>query len=151
MFSPFYFFYLQVTSPEDDELETTLKFLSNKYKTVIITIINKSHTEKEGLLDLFLRGLRGGAGTDYLNDRILFVAVDQVALSRCNEIRLNCYKLEMSSPDLLKGVAYKKDVENMWMKTYFLRMVLKRGYSFVFTVRHGCNKLKLLQDYKNMI
>ncbi|XP_078162811.1 uncharacterized protein LOC144557997 [Carex rostrata] len=148
MFSPFYFFYLQVTSPEDDELETTLKFLSNKYKTVIITIINKSHTKKEGLLDLFLRGLRGGAGTDYLNDRILFVAVDQVALSRCNEIQLNCYKLEMSSPDLLKGVAYKKDVENMWMKTYFLRMVLKRGYSFVFT---NVDVLWLRNPLKNFV
>jgi Nucleotide-diphospho-sugar transferase len=150
---PLTLFCLQVTSPEDDELETTLKFLSNKYKTVIITIINNLHTEEEGLLDLFLRGLRGGKETDHIIDRILFVAADQVAFNRCTEMRLNCYKLCMSSQDLSRGVVNKKDgfVDNMWIKSYFLRTVLKCGYSFIFTVRHGHKKFKFQQKIVNMI
>lgn len=148
-----YIFCVQVSSPKDDELETDLKFLSNEDKTVIIAILNESHTEKGGLLDLFLRGQRGGIETDHLIDRILFVAVDQVAFGRCTEMLLNCYKLERSSRDLSRGVVNKEDgfVENIWIKSYFLGMVLKRGYSFVFTVRHGCEKFKFLQDIINMI
>ncbi|KAJ3706983.1 hypothetical protein LUZ61_010688 [Rhynchospora tenuis] len=129
----------KVSRPEDDELITALKFLSNENRTVIITIINKSDTMEEGMLNLFLKGLRGGKETDYLIDRILFVAVDQVALSRCTEMQLNCYNLEMNTRNLSQGPIFKKDgfVDNMWMKSYFLRTVLKHGYSFIFTVRQS--------------
>ncbi|KAJ4799857.1 Nucleotide-diphospho-sugar transferase family protein [Rhynchospora pubera] len=133
-FTLYLFICLQVSRPEDDELKTALKFLSNENRTVIITIINKSHTEEEGMLDLFLKGLRGGKETDYLIDRILFVAVDQVALSRCTEMQLNCYKLEMSTRNLSQGPSSELNlVDDMWTKSYFLGMVLKLGYSFIFT------------------
>ncbi|XP_071727232.1 uncharacterized protein At1g28695-like [Rutidosis leptorrhynchoides] len=121
-----------------DELEAALEGASNANKTVIIAVMNKAYTEGEkSMFDIFLDGFWLGEDTRQLKDHLLIVAVDQTAFERCMFLRLHCYRLKSdegqdyyASEKLFLTVDF---IKMMWLRTGFLRDVLRRGYNFVFT------------------
>ncbi|XP_008794927.3 uncharacterized protein LOC103710807 [Phoenix dactylifera] len=118
-----------------DELETALQEASMGNKTLIISVLNQAYVEENGMLDLFLRSLREGDGTEFLIEHLLIVAVDQIAFNRCKILKLHCYQLATDGVDFSKEQLYMSDGFNnmMWQRILFLGDVLKRGYSFIFT------------------
>ncbi|KAK1306833.1 Uncharacterized protein QJS10_CPA10g01034 [Acorus calamus] len=73
-----------------DELDRVLQQASRGYnKTLIITVLNKAYTEKNGMLDLFLRSFRLGKGTKPLLDRLLLTADTDVMWLRNPFLKLN--------------------------------------------------------------
>lgn len=110
-------------------------------KTVIITIINKAYVEGDKpMLDMFLDSFWLGENTWELVDHLLLVAVDQTSFQRCQFLRLHCYRLEMDDGGGVDSNGEKlfmsdSFIKMMWSRTLFLEDVLKRGYSFIFTVR----------------
>ncbi|PON58848.1 Nucleotide-diphospho-sugar transferase [Parasponia andersonii] len=124
-----------------DELEAALAKASMENKTVIIAVINKAYADEEiggdsTMLDLFLRSFWLGEDTRPLLNHLLLVAVDQTAHERCQFLKLNCYKLETDGVDFTEEKLYMSPgfLKMMWRRTWFLLEVLKRGYSFIFTV-----------------
>ena len=110
-------------------------------KTVIIAVVNKAYAVQDvkadtTMLDLFIESFWQGEGTRELIDHLVVVAVDQTAYDRCRFLRLNCYKLETDGVDFGGEKIYMSQdfIQMMWRRTWFLLEVLKRGYSFVFTV-----------------
>ncbi|TVU45240.1 hypothetical protein EJB05_04718, partial [Eragrostis curvula] len=138
-----------------DDLEVALRgaaYADNK--TLILTVLNKAYAEEDGLLDLFVESLRGGEGTAQLIDHVLFVAMDAPAFQRCRSFSgLRCYLLrpEDGAGDLSSEQLYMSDgfIRMMWRRIRFLGDVLKRGYSFIFTVSlrprniYACKRLPL--------
>ncbi len=112
-------------------------------KTVIITIINKAYADQDiradtTMLDLFLESFWLGEDTRSLLDNLFIVAVDQTAYDRCLFLRLNCYRLATDGVDFGGEKVYMSEdfIKMMWRRTQFLIEVLKRGYSFIFTVSY---------------
>jgi hypothetical protein len=122
-----------------DALEAALSEASMGNRTVIITIVNKAYVEGDKpMLDMFLDSFWLGKDTRELVDHLLLVAVDQTSFERCKFLRLHCYLLEMDGGlDSNSEKLYMSDgfIKMMWRRTLFLGDVLKRGYSFIFTVR----------------
>ena len=133
-----------VTS-DKDALEAALSEASMENKTVVIAIVNKAYVEGDKpMLDLFLDSLWLGEDTRKLVDHLLLVAVDETSFERCKFLRLHCYRLQMDDGVDSNGEkVYMSDsfIKMMWRRTLFLREVLKRDYSFVFTV---CFYLKFM-------
>lgn len=127
-----------VTS-DKDALEAALSEASMENKTVVIAIVNKAYVEGDKpMLDLFLDSLWLGEDTRKLVDHLLLVAVDETSFERCKFLRLRCYRLQMDDGVDSNGEkVYMSDsfIKMMWRRTLFLGEVLKRDYSFVFTVR----------------
>lgn len=119
-----------------DDLGTALKSASMANKTVIISILNEAYAEENGLLDLFLRSLREGEDTKFLINHLLLVAVDKVAFRRCKLLGHHCYQLVTEGVDFSEEVLYMSEgfIKMMWRRTLFLGDVLRRGYSFIFTL-----------------
>lgn len=112
-------------------------------KTVIIAVVNKAYADQgikadTTMLDLFLESFWLGENTRPLLDHLLLVAMDQTAYDRCLFRRLNCYKLVTGGVDYGGEKIYMSEefIKMMWKRTHFLLEVLKRGYSFIFTVRY---------------
>ena len=131
-----------VEAPQD-ELESALAKASMKNKTVIIAVINRAYADQEmkadtTMLDIFLDSFWLGEDTKKLRDHLLLVAVDQTAYDRCQFLRLNCFRLETNGVDFRGEKLYMSQdfIKMMWRRTLFLFEVLKRGYSFIFTVRN---------------
>ncbi|XP_021822791.1 uncharacterized protein At1g28695-like [Prunus avium] len=124
-----------------EELLATLDKASIGNKTVIIAVINKAYAVQEvkadtTMLDLFIESFWQGEDTRHLLDHLVLVAVDQTAYDRCQFLRLNCYRLETDGVDFGGEKLYMSQdfIKMMWTRTWFLLEVLKRGYSFIFTV-----------------
>ena len=125
------------------ELESALAKASMKNKTVIIAVINRAYADQEmkadtTMLDIFLDSFWLGEDTKKLRDHLLLVAVDQTAYDRCQFLGLNCFRLETDGVDFRGEKLYMSQdfIKMMWRRTLFLFEVLKRGYSFIFTVRN---------------
>ena len=106
-------------------------------------MVNKAYAEQDvesdsTMLDIFLSSFWVGEGTRSLIHHILLVAVDQVAYDRCMFLKMNCFRLEMETDgvDFEGEKVYMSEdfIKMMWRRTWFLLEVLKRGYTFVFTV-----------------
>ncbi|XP_034203873.1 uncharacterized protein At1g28695-like [Prunus dulcis] len=126
------------TNSKEDELESALyKASMGTYKTVIVAIVNKAYVEGDNpMLDLFLDGFWHGEDTRGLISQLLLVAVDQTSLERCKFLHLHCHKLEADDPaDFEAEKLYMSQdfINMMWRRTLFLKEMLKRGYSFIFT------------------
>lgn len=139
-----------------DELEEALARASTtgKNKTVIIAVVNKAYVEGDKpLLDIFLDGFWFGEGTRALVDHLLLVAMDDTSFDRCKFLRLHCYRLGGritwgdDDDSTEEHVFMSQDfVQMMWKRTRFLGEVLRRGYSFVFTVSFGYAKINLISS-----
>ncbi|KAG6466597.1 hypothetical protein ZIOFF_075595 [Zingiber officinale] len=127
-----------------DELEASLERLSMPNKTLIIAVLNKAYIEQNGMLQLFLQGFREGHDTCFLIHHLLFVAVDQASFDHCLAQHLNCYKLVADGVDFSAEAFYNSNefLDMMWRRTQFLGDVLRRGYSFIFTVSEKLHKSK---------
>lgn len=131
------------TTSYRDELEAALSKASmGKKSAVIIAIVNKAYIDQgeKPMLDMFLDSFWVGEDTRELVDSLLLVAVDQRSFERCKFLRLHCYKLELLDDGVMDPNGeklYMSDdfIKMMWRRTLFLGDVLKRGYSFIFTVR----------------
>ena len=126
-----------------DELDFALEKAAMANKTVVIAVINKAYADQgvkddTTMLDVFLSSFWMGEDTRRLLDHLLLVAVDQTSYDRCRFQRLNCFKLETEGVDFGGEKLYMSDEFNkmMWRRTLFLLDVLKRGYSFIFTVNN---------------
>lgn len=129
---------------QKDELQIALEKASMPDKTVIIAIINAAYVEPyeneyPTMFDLFLEGFWAGEGVRSLVDHLLVVAMDEKAYQRCEFRRMNCYRLAAAastSGDFAGEKLYMSGefIEMMWRRTGFLLEVLRRGYSFIFTV-----------------
>ena len=138
------FQFIQVESLQyssGDALGFALEKAAMANKTVVITVINKAYADQgvrddTTMLDVFLSGFWLGEDTRKLLDHLLLVAVDQTAYDRCRFQRLNCFKLETEGVDFGGEKLYMSEefIKMMWKRTLFLLEVLKRGYSFIFTV-----------------
>lgn len=125
-----------------DDLDTALaKTSMGNNKTLIIAIVNKAYVEQDvksdtTMLDLFLSSFWLGEGTRSLINHLLIVAVDRTSYDRCQFLRLNCFKLETNGVDFEGEKLYMSQdfIKMMWRRTLFLLDVLKRGYTFIFTV-----------------
>lgn len=120
-----------------DGLESALSEASMANKTVIIAIVNKAYVEGDKpMLDMFLDGFWLGEDTRGLISHLLLVAVDQTSFERCKFLHLHCYKLKADGADFETEELYMSQdfIKMMWRRTLFLKEVLRRGYSFVFTV-----------------
>ncbi|GMH17194.1 hypothetical protein Nepgr_019035 [Nepenthes gracilis] len=128
----------KATEREKDELETALEKASMENKTVIIAVVNKAYAagEMPTMLDLFLESFWVGEGTRELVDHLLVVAVDQTAYDRCIFRGLHCYRLETEGVDFTREEIYVSEefIKMMWRRTLFLLDVLRKGFSFIFTV-----------------
>ncbi|KAK9144749.1 hypothetical protein Sjap_004652 [Stephania japonica] len=137
-----------LASQEDsviDELERALSRASmsnnnnNNNKTVVIAIANRAYVEGNiTMLDLFLGGFRAGENTEWLLNHLLVVSVDEIAFLKCKSVgALHCYRIGTEGVDLRGEKLYmsRDFVDMMWRRTGFLREVVRRGYSFVFTER----------------
>ncbi|XP_009398484.3 uncharacterized protein At1g28695 [Musa acuminata AAA Group] len=122
-------------SVERDELGIALEGTSMKNKTLIIAILNKAYIGENGMLDLFLLSLHQGENTEFLISYLLLVAVDELAFNRCKALQLHCYHLDSEGVSFSKEAFYMSGnfIKMMWRRTQFLREVLRRGYSFIFT------------------
>ncbi|XP_071738140.1 uncharacterized protein At1g28695-like [Rutidosis leptorrhynchoides] len=124
------------TSIYRDELEEALKGASNVNKTVIIAVVNEAYIEGDkSMFDIFLDGFWLGEDTRGLTNHLLIVAVDQIAYERCMFLKLHCYRVKTNEDDFVGEKAFMSEgfLKMMWLRTAFLRDVLRRGYNFIFT------------------
>ena len=123
---------------QQDALELALAEASTENRTVIIAMVNKAYVEggDKSMLDLFLNSFWLGENTRDLVHHLLLVNVDQASYERCKFLRLHCYRLETDGVRFEREEVYMSSefVKMMWRRTLFLGEVLKRGYSFIFTV-----------------
>lgn len=127
--------------PAPDELELALSRTSMENKTLIIAVVNRAYAEQgietdRTMLDLFVDSFWLGEGTRWLLDHVLVVTMDLPSYRRCEFRRLNCYRLATDGVDFGGEQLYMSHdfVAMMWRRTLFLADVLRRGYSFIFTV-----------------
>eukprot|EP00253_Pinus_taeda_P028486 PITA_28486 len=124
-----------LVSSNADELEIALAKASMPNKTLIMTIANTAWMEPNGLIDLLLESFRIGEGTQELREYLLIVALDEKAFNRCKEIHSHCHDLRTEGVDFSgeKLFMTKDYVKITQRKIEFLKDVVERGFSFVFT------------------
>eukprot|EP00249_Psilotum_nudum_P015080 c25156_g1_i1 orf=1531-2688(+) len=116
-------------------LENILEKASMPNKTVIITTLNGAWAENNSMIDFFLESFHHGDGTEGLLNHLIIVALDQKAYDRCLDIHQYCYKLKTVGVDFSGEKTFMSDdyLKMMWRRILFLRKVLEKGYSFVFS------------------
>ncbi|XP_052149420.1 uncharacterized protein At1g28695-like [Oryza glaberrima] len=124
----------------DDDLEAAVRGAAYANGTLIVSVLNRAYADEDGgLLDLFLRSMREGEGTEQLIAHVLLVAMDRPAFLRCRRLGgVRCYQLPAAqdgADDLSSEQLYMSDgfIRMMWRRIRLLGDVLKLGYSFIFT------------------
>ncbi|OWM62691.1 uncharacterized protein At4g15970-like [Punica granatum] len=104
-------------------------------RTVILTTLNDAWAEPGSVFDLFLESFRVGNGTRKLLDHLVVVALDKKAYDRCLAVHRHCFALTTKGMDFSGEADFMSAdyLEMMWRRINFLRVVLKKGYNFVFT------------------
>lgn len=99
-------------------------------KTLMIAMIDKASVE-DSTLQLFLQSMRQGEDTLLVINHLLLVATDDESYKHCNILQLHCFLLSSENALISSGTTFHR----LWStQSLFLGEVLKRGYSFVFTV-----------------
>ena len=121
---------------EETKLERVLREAAMVNKTVIITTVNSAWMMPNSIFDLFLESFRVGNQTQVLLNHLIVVAFDQEAQNRCLELHSHCYALRTEGVDFSSKVDFMSAeyLKMMWSRIGFLHTVLKKGYSFIFTV-----------------
>jgi hypothetical protein len=128
-----------VQDSEDARLERVLSAAAMAKDTVILTTLNSAWSEPGSVVDVFLESFRIGESTRALLDHLVIVSLDMTAHARCKQIHQHCFALVTSGVDFSGQKNFMSDgyLKMMWRRIDFLRQVLEKGYSFVFTVRHS--------------
>lgn len=117
-------------------LEDVLKKAAMEDNTVILTVLNAAWAKPGSILDQFLESFRIGDRTLRLLDHLVIVAVDMEAYRRCKSVHPHCVPLSTPGVDFSgqNNFMTATFVEMMWKRIDFLRIVLQKGYNFIFTV-----------------
>ncbi|XP_038978783.1 uncharacterized protein At4g15970-like [Phoenix dactylifera] len=121
---------------EDVRLERILKEAAMEDKTVILTTLNAAWASSGSIIDLFIESFRLGDGTPRLLNHLVIIAWDQKAYMRCMSIHFHCFALitdgvDSSEEERFMTLGY---LNMMWRRIEFLRVVLEKGYNFIFSV-----------------
>ncbi|WVZ55316.1 hypothetical protein U9M48_005989 [Paspalum notatum var. saurae] len=120
---------------EDARLERVLRAAAMPNDTVILTTLNSAWSEPGSVLDVFLESFRTGESTRALLDHLVIVSLDTTAHARCRRIHRHCFALVTGGVDFSGQKNFMTDgyLKMMWRRIDFLRQVLEKGFSFVFT------------------
>ena len=90
------------------------------------------------MLDVFLESFRTGESTRELLDHLVIASLDTTAHARCRQIhrRRHCLALVTDGVDFSGQKNFMTDgyLKMMWRRIDFLRQVLEKGFSFIFTI-----------------
>ncbi|KAL6633760.1 hypothetical protein ACP70R_026431 [Stipagrostis hirtigluma subsp. patula] len=120
---------------EDLRLELVLQEASMANKTVILTTLNEAWASPGSVIDLFIDSFRRGVRTSSLLRHLVIVTFDWKAYKRCVKIHPYCFALVTEDVDFSQEKRFLTAgyLDMMWKRLNFLRLVLEKGYSFVFS------------------
>ncbi|KAG6476519.1 hypothetical protein ZIOFF_065761 [Zingiber officinale] len=123
--------------PETQEmrLERVLRAAATPDKTVLMTSLNAFWSTPGSVLDVFLESFRIGDGTTALLDHLVIVAVDDKAYERCLAVHRHCFDFKVPGVDFSSEKVFNTPeyLDMMWARLDFLRLVLEKGFNFVFS------------------
>ncbi|KAK1685040.1 hypothetical protein QYE76_045888 [Lolium multiflorum] len=120
---------------EDLKLDRVLQKASMGDNTVILTTLNAAWASPGSVIDLFIDSFRCGVGTSSLLNHLVIIAFDSDAYRQCVKIHHYCFFLGTEGVDFSgeKRFLTSGYLEMMWKRLDFLRLVLEKGYSFIFS------------------
>ncbi|KAL6652155.1 hypothetical protein ACP70R_011080 [Stipagrostis hirtigluma subsp. patula] len=120
---------------EDLKLERLLNKASMGDNTVILTTLNAAWASPGSVVDLFMNSIHLGAGTSSLLKHLVIVAFDWKAYKQCVKIHPYCFALGTEGMDFSEEKRFLTPgyLEMMWTRIDFLRLVLEKGYNFIFS------------------
>ncbi|XP_062217528.1 uncharacterized protein At4g15970-like [Phragmites australis] len=120
---------------EDLRLELVLQEASMANKTIILTTLNAAWASPGSVIDLFIESFHRGVRTSSLLRHLVIVTFDWKAYRRCVKIHPYCFALVTEDVDFSQEKRFLTTgyLEMMWKRLDFLRLVLEKGYSFVFS------------------
>ncbi|VAI10177.1 unnamed protein product [Triticum turgidum subsp. durum] len=126
---------VQESESEDVRLERVLRAAAMANDTVILTTLNSAWAEPGSMVDVFLESFRLGEHTRELLDHLVIVSLDLAAHRRCKQIHPHCLAVATEGVDFSGQKNFMTDgyLRMMWRRIDFLRQVLEKGYSFIFT------------------
>lgn len=114
------------------DLEKILRQTAMPNATVIITTLNEAWAAPNSMIDLFLQGLN----TTRLLKHLLIVTLDDMSYERCLNIHSHCFQLKTEGSDFSSSEKLYMTPDfltMMWTRIDFLRQVLEKGFSFIFS------------------
>ncbi|KAG6524427.1 uncharacterized protein At4g15970-like isoform X1 [Zingiber officinale] len=125
----------QPQETQEMRLERVLKAAATADNTVIMTSLNAFWSTPGSVLDVFLESFRIGDGTSALLDHLVIVAVDDKAYERCLAVHRHCFDFKVQGVDFSGEKVFNTPeyLDMMWARLDFLRLVLEKGYNFVFS------------------
>ncbi|KAG6509926.1 hypothetical protein ZIOFF_027934 [Zingiber officinale] len=123
------------TESQEMRLERVLKAASTVDNAVIITSFNVFWSTPGSVLDVFLESFRIGNGTRELLNHLVMVAVDDKAYERCVVVHRHCLDFKVEGVDFSAEKVFNspKYLDMMWARLDFLRLVLEKGFDFIFS------------------
>ncbi|CAL5069619.1 unnamed protein product [Urochloa decumbens] len=120
---------------EDLKLERVLKKASMGDNTVILTTLNAAWASPGSVIDLFIDSFHSGVRTNFLLKHLVIVAFDWKAYGQCVKIHPYCFALGTEGVDFSEEKRFLTTgyLEMMWRRLDFLRLVLEKGYNFIFS------------------
>uniref|UniRef100_A0A0D9VJL8 Nucleotide-diphospho-sugar transferase domain-containing protein n=1 Tax=Leersia perrieri TaxID=77586 RepID=A0A0D9VJL8_9ORYZ len=120
---------------DDIKLEQVLQEASMDNNTVILTTLNAAWASSGSVIELFIDSFRRGVRTSPLLRHLVIITFDWKAYKRCMEIHTYCFALVTEDMDFSQEKRFQTAgyLDMMWKRLDFLRLVLEKGYSFVFS------------------
>ncbi|KAL6843667.1 hypothetical protein ACP4OV_026238 [Aristida adscensionis] len=120
---------------EDLRLDRVLNKAAMDDNTVILTTLNAAWASPGSVLDLFMDSFRSGVRTISLLKHLVIIAFDWKAYKRCVEMHPYCFALGTDGVDFSEEKRFLTSgyLEMMWKRLDFLRLVLEKGYNFIFS------------------
>lgn len=120
---------------EDLKLDRVLQKASTRDNTVILTTLNAAWASPGSVIDLFIDSFRSGVSTSSLLNHLVIIAFDWNAYKQCLKIHHYCFVLATKGVDFSEEKRFLTSgyLEMMWKRLDFLRTVLEKGYSFIFS------------------
>ncbi|WOL05982.1 hypothetical protein Cni_G14713 [Canna indica] len=120
---------------QDAKLERVLRAAATEDNTVILTSLNAFWSTPGSVLDVFLESFRIGNGTSELLNHLVIVAVDDTAYERCRAVHPHCIDFKPEGVDFSGEKVFNSPeyLEMMWARLDFLRVVLEKGFNFIFS------------------
>jgi Nucleotide-diphospho-sugar transferase len=105
-------------------------------KTVILTTLNAAWASPGSVVDLFMESFQTGETTRHLLNHLVIISLDMKAYKRCMAIHAHCFALTTEGVDFSgeKSFMSKGYLRMMWRRVDFFRVVLAKGYNFIFSV-----------------
>ncbi|KAG8059836.1 hypothetical protein GUJ93_ZPchr0002g23452 [Zizania palustris] len=117
------------------KLEQVLQEASMDNKTIILTTMNAAWASPGSVIDLFIDSFRRGVRTSSLLRHLVIITFDWKAYKQCKKIHTHCFALVTKDVDFSQEKRFQTSgyLEMMWKRLDFLRLVLEKGYSFIFS------------------